>query len=176
MLTRHSRRITIVFLTLAATGAGGLAIANTLSHPTKVAAPDGPAARATPLAAPRTGTLMLTVQIDAGGVTVQQTTRKPNLEWRAPRRIGDQNLRWVMRDSAGATVAEGGIDAGKLCLDPAHAGQPPHMEGDVAVPHVTHTNLKVPDLPDFDRLEFRIQEAATARAFGTIIRNSLEVR
>lgn len=176
MLTRSFRCFTILLLALIAMGVGGLAIANNLSDSAKVAAPDGPAARATPLAAARYGTLMLTVQIDAGGVTVQQTTRKPNLEWRAPRRLGDQDLRWIMRDAAGATLAEGGIDAGKLCLDPSHAGQPPHMEGDVAVPHVTHTNLKVPDLPDFDRLEFRIHTAATARAFGTIVRNNLEIR
>ncbi len=119
---------------------------------------------------------MLTVQIDANGVAIQQVTRKPDLDFTQPKDPSDMPFVWTMRDADGRAIAEGGFDPAKLCLDPTHLGQPPHLEGDLAVPHLTHTNVKVPDLAAFDRIEFAFRDQGVARPFGVTQKSTLTLR
>lgn len=123
-----------------------------------------------------TGTLILTVEIDHSGVHVLQATRKPGLRFRAPRRADEMEFRWALRDAAGNALAESGFAPFRMCLDPAHAGQPPHVEGDVRVPHVAHFNVKVPDLADVATIEFALREGGVTRPFGSARRDALPVR
>ena len=138
--------------------------------------PDGPLASRVPAGPARTATLMLTVQLDANGVHVLQATRKPDLEWVARRNDAQLVRRWTMRDAVGAVIATGGFDPARICLDPAHVGRGPHMEGDVTIPHVDHTNLKVPDLPAFDRLEFTRLVDGVEQPFGVASKRALTLR
>ena len=154
----------------AAAGAGTAAVAALAQEP--AAARDGDQAPA-PEASP--ATLMLTVQIDATGVGVVQATRKPALAYRPLRATPDMPFAWTMRDGAGQVLATGAFDPGWVCLDPAHRGQPPHVQGCVVTPHATSTNVKVPDLP-FASIEFRHGTGAAARPLGSIRNGSFQVR
>ncbi|MBI5850397.1 MAG: hypothetical protein HZB39_05070 [Planctomycetes bacterium] len=138
--------------------------------------PDGPNASRTPVGPQRTTSLMLTVQLDANGVQVMQGIRKPDLDWVAPRNLADLPFRWTMHDAEGRPIAEGGFDPARMCLDPTHAGQPAHVEGDVAIPHVNHTNIKVPDLAAFDRIEFTWRDQVGSHPFGVAQKRALELR
>jgi hypothetical protein len=84
--------------------------------------------------------------------------------------------RWTMRDAHGAVIAAGGFDPARICLDPTHVGRGPHMEGDVTIPHVDHTNLKVPDLVGFDRLEFTRLVNGVEQPFGVASRRAFSLR
>jgi hypothetical protein len=125
----------------------------------------------------RAGSLMLTVQIDASGVRVMQATRKPDVEFRAPKAWQQMPLRWVMRDAQRAIVAEGGFDPAELCLDPTHAGLPAHVRGDLIVPHVAHTNVKVPELgAAFASIEFTVAKDGVQQPFGVVQRAAITTR
>ena len=91
------------------------------------------------------GTVIATVEIDHRGVRVLVATRKPSLGIGKPKAAGEQALVWVLRDAAGAVLAEGPVDPAKICRDPSHAGQPPHVVGCEVVPHTAHANVKLPD-------------------------------
>ena len=138
--------------------------------------PDGPLASSAPAPAMRTTTLMLTVQIDAHGVQIQKATRKPDLDFTLPKGQEQMPFRWTMLDAAGRAIANGGFDPGRICLDPAFFGQPARVEGDVAVPNVTHTNIKVPDLADLDRIEITWHDQGISRPFGVLTKNALNLR
>lgn len=157
----------------------GLSITQFSQTGTSVQDPGGPDGPLPPDAAraQRTTTLMLTVQVDATGVKVVGTTRKPDLDYKASRHDEVRPFQWTMRDAQGTELAKGAFDPGTLCLDPAHLGQPTHVKGDVAYPHVVHVNVKVPDLAGFDRIEFQRVGANGARdAFGTATKQSLQVK
>ena len=130
---------------------------------------DGPgvsSAPATPVKAP--SSYLLTVQIDARGVEVVLGTKKPDLEFSRPKIWDRQQFHWIMRDQAGKQIAEGGFDPGRLDLDPAHLGQPGQTEGDLLIPTVTHTNVKVPALADFASLEFHRRQDGGTVPFGAV--------
>ena len=105
------------------------------------------------------GTVIATVEIDHRGVRVLVATRKPSLGIGKPKAAGEQALVWVLRDAAGAVLAEGPVDPAKICRDPSHAGQPPHVGPGVrargrttsdivgceVIPHTAHANVKLPD-------------------------------
>lgn len=133
----------------------------------------GSGKRATPA---RTTTLILTLAIDATGARVLQATRKPALDFTMPRGGSDLPLQWTMHDDAGEVIAAGGFDPSRICLDPTHAGQPPHALGDLAIPHLSHVNLKVPDLAAFDSIHFTWQTGSDAKPFGNLSRHSIELR
>jgi hypothetical protein len=132
------------------------------------AAPPAQAARAA-------GSILLTIGIDARGVSVLQAVRKPDVGYRPARDPETMPFRWVLRDRDGTPVAEGSFDPSRICLDASHAGTPPHLEGDFATPHETHTNIKVPDVP-FERIEFQVRQQGPARPFGAARRETLELR
>jgi hypothetical protein len=119
--------------------------------------------------------LMLTIQIDAQGVAVLQATRKPGVGFRLPTDWQTCRFRWTLRDARGAAVAQGGFDPSRICLDPVHAGRPPHMEGDFATPHVTHTNIKVPDVA-FATIEFTVEQGGAFIPFGAVRHDTFQVR
>lgn len=128
-----------------------------------------------------TGSLMLTVQIDASGVTVLQATAKPDVAFRLPKDWETMPLRWILRDSQGKALAEGGFDPAQLCLDPAHKGQPPHVQGDQLIPHVGHVNLKVPNLQAdgrlaFSAIEFSMRKDDTYQPFGIARSDAMSIR
>ena len=50
------------------------------------------------------------------------------------------------------------------------------LQGDVTIPHVDHTNLKVPDLPAFDRLEFTRLVDGVEQPFGVASKRALTLR
>jgi hypothetical protein len=140
---------------------------------TMAAGAGAPATAPAPAAAP-TGTLMLTVALDARGVRVLRATRKPDLAFRLPEDSAAFPLHWTLRDGAGAVLATGAADPGPVCLDPAHLHQPGHAQGDVAVPHELCTNVKVPDLgARLQRVEFAWHGGGLPRAFGSADRAAL---
>ncbi|MBK8975431.1 MAG: hypothetical protein IPM29_05860 [Planctomycetes bacterium] len=114
-----------------------------------------------------TGSLLLTVEIDSAGVRVLEATRKPALAFRAPRHADDMPFRWTLRDAEAESLATGGFDPFRICLDPAHAGQAPHFEGDVIVPHVAHFNVKIPALAGAATIEFGHRDDGGVRPFGS---------
>src|SRR5690606_23263 len=129
------------------------------------------------VAAPRAeGTLILTVEIDHRGVRVLQAVRKPNLRFRAPRHEAELPFRWTLRDAAGRALASSGFDPFQVCLDPTHAGRPPHVDGDVCIPHVAHATVKLPDLATAAAIGFTRREGGVARAFGALRRDAFPVR
>lgn len=122
------------------------------------------------------GTLILTVEIDHRGVRVLQATRKPDLAFRSPRHAPEMDFRWTLRDAAGRALAESGFDPFRICLDPTHAGLPPHVEGDVRIPHVAHANVKVPDLAGAASIDFALRDAGVVRPFGSVAHDTFPVR
>jgi hypothetical protein len=140
-----------IHLAVAAALATGLVVA-LIARPWDPEPTSGPAPQAHPSAEQRlveagwpADSLMLTLEIDQRGARVIQALRKPGLRVRLPWDWRSTRYRWRVRDAAGALLAEGGFDPGPLCEDPAHVGQPPHVFGDQVLPHVVHTNVKVPD-------------------------------
>ncbi len=77
---------------------------------------------------------------------VPTTTRKPSLGFRKSGADADHPFGWILRDAAGDVLAQGGFDPAKVCRDPSHAGQPPHVVGCEVVPHTAHANVKLPDM------------------------------
>ena len=121
-------------------------------------------------------TLMLTIALDAAGVRVLQAMRKPALAFRLPADHEAFPLHWTLRDQGGAVLAAGASDPGPVCLDPAHAGQPGHVQGDIAIPHELCTNVKVPDLGErLHRVEFSWR-GPEPRALGVLDRAALGLR
>ena len=175
--------MTVKLVLAAATAAlalGGAAVGvHSLTRPQTSLDPVVATAPALPEA---TTTLMLTVQLDAvDGVRVLQTLAKPQLGFQQPRNWARLPLQWTMRDADGAVIARGGFDPHLICLDPEHAGQPPHMTGDQIVPHIAHANLKVPALDGFDRIEFAWvgksdDPAHRSRGLGTVAATALTIR
>ncbi|MEY2982251.1 MAG: hypothetical protein ACO4CT_07235 [Planctomycetota bacterium] len=92
------------------------------------------------------GTVIATVEIDHRGVRVLTATRKPSLGFRKSGADADHPFGWILRDAAGDVLAQGGFDPAKVCRDPSHAGQPPHVVGCEVVPHTAHANVKLPDM------------------------------
>lgn len=169
----------LLFVAVAAAVLAGVGLGITQFPGSRGQDPQGPDGPLPPDAAQalRTTTLMLTVQVDASGVTVLGATRKPSLDYAPVRHPESRPFQWTMRDARGAELAKGAFDPGTLCLDPAHVGQPGHVKGDVAFPHVTHLNVKVPDLAGFDRIEFqRVVANGGLDAFGTVSKQSLQVK
>lgn len=171
----------LLFAAVAATlSLGGAAVGlHSLTSPQPSLDPVVRSAPALPIA---TSTLMLSIQIDATeGVTVLQALAKPQLGFQQPRNWESLPLQWTMFDASGRPLARGGFDPHLICLDPAHAGQPPHTTGDQLVPHVAHVNLKVPALEGFDHLEFSWVGKADgpadrSRALGTVSAATLSIR
>ena len=126
-------------------------------------------------ATPHEGTLIVTVEIDHRGVRSLQGVRKPALRFRTPRHEAELPFRWTLRDAAGEVLASSGFDPFTVCLDPAHAGQPPHVDHGVLVPHVAHATVKLPDLAATATIAFAVVEDAQARSFGTVRRDSFPV-
>lgn len=131
---------------------------------------------ATPTAARADGSLILTVEIDHRGVRVVQAVRRPELGYRARKHEDGMPFRWTVRDATGAAIADGGFEPAEVCLDPAHAGQPPHVSGCVVTPHVGHHNLKVPDLATAATIEFARRDAGGAVRLGSVARDQLPFR
>jgi hypothetical protein len=115
----------------------------TTGHAT-TATPSAPTSDPVP-ASESDGTVIATIEIDHRGVRVLAATRKPTLAFRAPRAADDLLYGWVLRDAAGTVLAESGFDPAKVCRDPSHAGQPPHVEGCEVIPHTGYANVKLPD-------------------------------
>lgn len=131
-----------------------------------------------PATAAAGGTVIATVEIDHRGVRVLVATRKPSLRMRAPKMDGEQPLAWILRDAAGAVLAEGSIDPARICRDPNHAGQPPHVVGCEVIPHTAHANVKLPDFgARAATLEF-VDRSVTASplSLGAIRWDALPVR
>jgi hypothetical protein len=122
------------------------------------------------------GCLMLTVEIDHRGVRVLEATHKPGLGFRAPRHAGQMEFRWTLRDAGGHALADGGFDPAEVCLDPSHAGQPPHLRGCEVIPHLAHANLKVPDIGATRTIEFARRDGGLEVPLGAVALDLLPLR
>lgn len=112
-------------------------------------------------------TALLTIGIDARGVSVLQGRAKPGLEFRAQPRWKNLPFRFTLRDAKGQELAQGGFDPAPMCLDPMHLGQPAHGPGDWLVVHETHTNLRIPDFgAHLHSIDFQVRENDEWRPFG----------
>lgn len=132
-------------------------------------------------AVPPAGSLLLTLRLDAAGVTIEQATAKPDVAFRRVKDWETMPFRWVMRDAQGGVLAEGGFDPALLCLDPTHSGRPPHLQGDQLIPHGTHMNIKVPDLRRggvlaFAEIAFSVRKADGYQFFGLARSESITIR
>lgn len=123
------------------------------------------------------GSLILTVRVDAGGVSVLQATRKPDVAFRRPRAEEAMPFRFRIWDPEGTSLEESGFDLPRICLDPTHRCKPAHVEGCVAIPHEAHVNVKVPDWGQaFERIEFQVLRDGRTRPFGTARRAAIAIR
>ena len=166
-------RTTWIAAGLLALAGSSAALSSALSRSTPSdAAPRAVAAavRSTAPARPaRSGTLLLTVEVATGGIDVLQVVARPALEFRSPRHADRMPFGWRVVDAGGNELATGGFDPSRICLDPAHAGQPPHVDGDFLEPHVAHTNVKIPDLDGATTVEFlRRTEDGRSVPFGAV--------
>ncbi|MEY4675214.1 MAG: hypothetical protein RL148_2998 [Planctomycetota bacterium] len=178
-MQRNALLVGLAAALLAGVGLGLSQFTGSSENGSLVQDPQGPDGPLPPDAAKaqRTTTLMLTLQVDAEGVKVVGATRKPDLGYTPVKHPESRPFQWTMRDAQGAELAAGAFDPGTLCLDPAHFGQPGHVRGDIAYPHVVHLNVKVPDLKVFDRIEFRrVAAGGTTESFGSVSRKSLTVQ
>lgn len=132
-----------------------------------------------PVPAPAAGgAIIATVEIDHRGCRVLVATRKPALRVRPSKAGDDLPLRWILRDATGSVLAEGGVDPAKVCRDPNHAGQPPHVVGCEVVPHTAHANVKLPDFgARAATLEFVDRsDAASPLSLGAVRWDTLPLR
>lgn len=124
---------------------------------------------------PSDSTLMLTVQIDATGVSILQARRKPKLRFRLPRLHEHMPFRWTLRDRDGSALQIGGFDPGPMELAPSRRGSIGHLAGDFLIPTETCMNVKVPALA-FDHAEFEVRRDDEFVPFGKVRFGEFEVR
>ncbi|MBK9386392.1 MAG: hypothetical protein IPN34_16390 [Planctomycetes bacterium] len=121
-------------------------------------------------------TLLLTIGIDASGVHPLQAVAKKAMPFKNHRTWEQQPFRFTVRDTAGRELLSGGFDPAPMCLDPNHAGQPPHGAGDWLTVHETHTNVRVPDYGSaFGSIEFAVRDGNGWRPFGRTAASEIQV-
>ncbi len=146
-------------------------------HATTPAVSDSPT-DPVPTALSAEGTVIATVEIDHRGARVLAATKKPSLGFRKSGADADHPFGWVVRDAAGNVLAAGGFDPAKICRDPSHAGQPPHVVGCEVVLHTGHANVKLPNLgARAASLEFVDRtDAAAPQSLGVLRWDALPLR